>query len=79
MVHGLSHRVLSEEVVALLQVSDAGVLRHKKLPFVYAQFSCQHVQKGCFACAVSAHDAYSVAGIYVEAGLIYDYVCSVNF
>ena len=79
VVHGFHDRVLSEKVVPLLQIAYPGALGHKKLPFVNAKFSCEHVQKGCFACAVSSHYAYLVAGIYMEAGFVYDYVCTVNF
>ena len=78
VVHCFSHRVLLEKIVTLLKVAYAGVLRHKKLPFIYAQLPCKHVQKGCFACAVSSHDAYLVSGIHVKRGFVYDYVRSVN-
>ena len=78
MVHCFPHRVLIEKIVTLLKVPYPGVLRHKKLPFIYAQLPCKHVQKGCFACAVSSHYAYLVSGIYMERGFVYDYVCSVN-
>ena len=79
MIHGLSDRMLLEEIVTLFQIAYACVLRHKKLPFVYAQLACEHIQKGCFACAVSSYDAYLIAGIHVKRGFVYDYVCSVNF
>ena len=79
IIHRFNHRVLPEEVVTLLQIADACILGHKKFPFVNAKFSCEHVQKGCFACAVSPHYAHSVAGIQVKTGLIYNYVSAVNF
>ena len=75
----LYHRAVAVKMIPLLQIADLCVLRHEKLPLVAGKFSCEHIQQGGFAGAVSADDTHLVSGVQMKARLIDDDIRSVCF